>query len=423
MRLSVKYSGFTLIELLVVIAIIAVLAAILFPVFSKAREKARQTACLNNVRQIAAAILMAVQDHEETFPEASTWTSELASSYGMQGKVWDCPSNERAGTESVPDYVYYSLIAGMALGDVSSPSDTMLIADGSHQATPTPLTYTGVCYGLVDVQRRHADGFNQAYADGHVAFAKVPAFNTPPAGAVEWLRADMGITLTGGRVSAWADQSAKLNGGTQRGADVKQDNSDSFWGGQNVMPGYTAGGVNGYPALISVANYYWDNLTTPCPAALKTAFTGDMTILVAGRFPTAEAWTNLIGCDAFILMPNCPIRMRGGGWSVSGYGTFGMNNAMASVGTFMQKNASLQYTAWINGVKKSTSTTTQGTDVPAANITTLTVGANKYRSPPAFATNGGQLSEIIVYDRALSDIDRSLAEVYLANKYGAALPF
>jgi prepilin-type N-terminal cleavage/methylation domain-containing protein len=56
--------GFTLIELLVVIAIIAILAAILFPVFARAREKARQTTCTSNQRQIAASILMWSQDHE-----------------------------------------------------------------------------------------------------------------------------------------------------------------------------------------------------------------------------------------------------------------------------------------------------------------------------------------------------------------------
>ncbi|HEY3418222.1 MAG TPA: prepilin-type N-terminal cleavage/methylation domain-containing protein, partial [Armatimonadota bacterium] len=64
--------GFTLIELLVVIAIIAILAAILFPVFAKAREKARQTSCMNNQKQIATGILMFAQDHDETMPDAQS---------------------------------------------------------------------------------------------------------------------------------------------------------------------------------------------------------------------------------------------------------------------------------------------------------------------------------------------------------------
>ena len=69
-------SGFTLIELLVVIAIIAILAAILFPVFAKVREKARQTQCVSNVRQLGMAWMQYVQDNDELFPPRNATTLE-----------------------------------------------------------------------------------------------------------------------------------------------------------------------------------------------------------------------------------------------------------------------------------------------------------------------------------------------------------
>lgn len=68
MRSKLSRRGFTLIELLVVIAIIAILAAILFPVFAQAREKARQSACLSNMKQVSTALMMYAQDYDEALP-------------------------------------------------------------------------------------------------------------------------------------------------------------------------------------------------------------------------------------------------------------------------------------------------------------------------------------------------------------------
>lgn len=101
-------NGFTLIELLVVIAIIAILAAILFPVFAQARDKARQTACLSNARQIGTALFMYVQDFDETYPGAAQAeqpinggsTTDLRKpidqqigAYVKNDNIWQCPND------------------------------------------------------------------------------------------------------------------------------------------------------------------------------------------------------------------------------------------------------------------------------------------------------------------------------------------
>src|SRR5437667_11534195 len=96
--------GFTLIELLVVIAIIAILAAILFPVFAMAREKARQATCLSNQKQLGTAMSMYIQDYDERFPNwrtivpvtpenpngKITWVENMQP-YCKNKKIWVCP--------------------------------------------------------------------------------------------------------------------------------------------------------------------------------------------------------------------------------------------------------------------------------------------------------------------------------------------
>jgi prepilin-type N-terminal cleavage/methylation domain-containing protein/prepilin-type processing-associated H-X9-DG protein len=175
-------SGFTLIELLVVIAIIAILAAILFPVFARAREKARQTTCTNNQRQIATSVMMYAQDHEETLPAASDWTNSINMG---DGKIFDCPSTSGSTTGGLPDYIYFAgknsvtnkegLLSSRTLGDITDPSATPLICDrAASYPSPYIATSDSNDYIYIDkdiipaVDFRHGGNAIVVFMDGHV---------------------------------------------------------------------------------------------------------------------------------------------------------------------------------------------------------------------------------------------------------------
>jgi prepilin-type N-terminal cleavage/methylation domain-containing protein/prepilin-type processing-associated H-X9-DG protein len=153
----VRHRGFTLIELLVVIAIIAILAAILFPVFARAREKARQTTCTSNQKQIAATVMMYAQDHEELFPASASVWNDLK----IDADALKCPTK---GKRIINAYGYNDDVAGQSLGSVSDPTTVPLTSDTLN--TVTNLLRTGG-----DIDRPHSGKAVASYIDGHVGTA------------------------------------------------------------------------------------------------------------------------------------------------------------------------------------------------------------------------------------------------------------
>lgn len=182
--MSLRQRGFTLIELLVVVAIIAMLAAMLFPVFTKAREKARQTTCISNQKQIALAIIMSIQDNNESMPPSSTVWSTLA----IPANVKTCLSQGLETNGAA--YVYNNYLSsadglsGKAMGELTTDTvsaDTIwMTADGTHAAsTGTPpagtyQAYTQIAYSPADITPIHNDKVIVSFLDGHVALSTKP---------------------------------------------------------------------------------------------------------------------------------------------------------------------------------------------------------------------------------------------------------
>ncbi|RYX86741.1 DUF1559 domain-containing protein [bacterium] len=187
-------SAFTLIELLVVIAIIAILAAILFPVFARARENARKTSCLSNEKQIGIGVMQYLQDYDEKYPvqdESQTppylWFSPVQP-YIKSTQVFRCPSatdaahnNNSVTTPS--DYVANGFFArGASQAQFQNVSEQIMTAERADNATDIDYhPWDPNEFQSHIAINRHLEGSNFLFADGHAKWMKWERTLTPVA--------------------------------------------------------------------------------------------------------------------------------------------------------------------------------------------------------------------------------------------------
>ncbi len=187
-----RRTGFTLIELLVVIAIISILASILFPVFSRAREKGRQAACISNQKQIVLALLMYAEDYDELLPPgepiAGLFWYDAIYAYTHNHQIMYCPDRKDRG----PGYGMNYLCSGISLGQVWDAAGKILIGDvhpeaigAGHWPQQRPTEWwindpgNDLCtapgdnsFEAAGVPQRHNDGVVYGYLDGHVKWGR-----------------------------------------------------------------------------------------------------------------------------------------------------------------------------------------------------------------------------------------------------------
>ncbi|MBU0607510.1 MAG: DUF1559 domain-containing protein [Armatimonadetes bacterium] len=201
--------GFTLIELLVVIAIIAILAAILFPVFAKARDKARQASCQSNEKQLMLAVLQYAQDYDErlvffrtavgcppnaggtgdTAPAGSVWWwYDHVQPYIKNTQVLRCPSRDPATRNCnrgiTNRYNLNNAMLGQSLGTIIRPAELVCLAEtGCYRTCTGGEVAAHTSWSINDISQASATSYsgfllvhsgtcNAAFVDGHVKAMK-----------------------------------------------------------------------------------------------------------------------------------------------------------------------------------------------------------------------------------------------------------
>lgn len=202
--------GFTLIELLVVIAIISILAAILFPVFARARENARRASCMSNLKQLGLGIMQYTQDYDEKLPGVrkanapTAYWGMLIQPYVKSTQVFICPNGApHSSTTGEYSSYGYNYILGIdattvSLAAVANSAETVMIGDSwAHLPAPNDQLGYAILYSpnssnlssypswwkkvqgsgpgwIGTLTQQHFNGANVVYVDGHVKWSQLP---------------------------------------------------------------------------------------------------------------------------------------------------------------------------------------------------------------------------------------------------------
>lgn len=208
-----RANGFTLIELLVVIAIIAILAAILFPAFARARENARRASCMSNIKQLGLGVLMYIQDYDERYPQNlydplvmaaagtpgaafnslageqhyHTWMDNIFP-YVKSVQLFYCPSARYStAAQAYPSYGYNEAVGGrnyprytgsgsfwtsVSASAIQRPSEVIMLMDYNYTYAPyaDPASFRSYATNapVKTIAAPHLEGTNVGYVDGHV---------------------------------------------------------------------------------------------------------------------------------------------------------------------------------------------------------------------------------------------------------------
>jgi prepilin-type N-terminal cleavage/methylation domain-containing protein/prepilin-type processing-associated H-X9-DG protein len=188
-----RRSGFTLIELLVVIAIIGILAAILFPVFARARENARRASCASNLKQLGLSFIQYTQDYDERLPHCGSYPMPFGGGWipGSDGKdypfpadvtpgglfpyvkskqIYICPSDSKAPQFAL-SYTMNHMTSAQALAGNEFPTQTTLLIEEAGQMNDGDFN-PAICGSTDQPVPLHLEGFNTLFMDGHVKWRR-----------------------------------------------------------------------------------------------------------------------------------------------------------------------------------------------------------------------------------------------------------